>query len=69
MHAATVHGFQTITEFHQPLNSQILLLEGETNFESGVSKCMQKLDKIMINIVRCVSHNWKLTENATNKTL
>ena len=64
MHAENVHGFQTIIEFHQPLNSHKycyskvkLILK-----VSMVSKCMQKLDKIMINIVRCVSHNWKLTE-------
>ena len=61
MHAATVHGFQTIIGFHQPFNIR-LLLEGETNFEGGVLKCMQTFYKSMINVVSCVSHNWKLTE-------
>ena len=32
--------------------SMDLLLEDETNYEGGVSKCMQK---IMINIIKCVA--------------
>ena len=58
MHTATVRGFQTLIAFHQPLRGHkycYLVFKRETNSEDEMLTCMHKLDKCLINIVRCVA--------------